>query len=294
MRVLLAIIWGFVCLAAAVAQGFPPVSQDDRKQDDLERRMSNMGLSGKIAGQEAAEARRETIMKRSYPPKMDERFQERITIEQSLNDFYEKNLRNSGWGIVKLISPVDCSLVKTESRLGNCLQENANILEFANAFSFRESKRNVFARSDLALAGDFLVTGRHSVQTIIVSLGDTPIESLTIDSPGITHLASFRPSTQEKDIDGEFQLYKNGLTVASFETGSEIKHSFGKVSKVIENTTYAVRSVAYRPVNAEPLGKDKDIITVFRIVKKYEDGAITILWRELARNDGLVMVNNDE
>jgi hypothetical protein len=162
-------------------------------------------------------------------------------------------------------------------------------LEYANGYSFRESKRAVFARSDVALGGDFFVAGRHSVQAIIVDLGDAAIGELKIDSPGVSYLNSIKPSSSEKKIDEEFSLYKNGLTIASFSNGAEKKFSFGKISKIEIDRTYAMRSIAYRPQGAEALPKDRDVIVVLRVVKRDKDGATTLVWRELSRGTGLEM-----
>jgi len=292
MRFVLVIGVCFLFVISAYARQVPQTTAD-RSQNDLERRMSNIGLSGAAASREAVQARRAKLFGRKYRAELTDRFKQRMAIDQSLSNKFEKDMAAGRTGLVKLISPLDCKKAETEGKLLKCLQENANILEFANGFSFRETKRSVFARSDVALGGEYFVTGRHSVQTIIVDLGDKPLDELTVDSQGISHLVSFKPSDQEKKVDEEFLLYKNGLTVASFATGKEQKFNFGKVSKIVPNTTYALRTVAYRPPGVEPLPKDKDVLVVFRVVKVDEKGDTTILWREESRTEGLVMINKE-
>jgi hypothetical protein len=62
-----------------------------------------------------------------------------------------------------------------------------------------------------------------------------------------------------------------------------------------ENTTYAVRAIAYRgrvlravkgvSYNELDFDKRRDIIVAFRIVQKEPDGSISILWNQLSDNE---------
>ena len=283
----------FVLLAGqlCLAQGTPQ-TQADRQQDQLERRMTNLGFSDKLAREQAAAARRAKLIATPVQPKMTEEFAEEMETDPDLRAQYAGFLAASNTGIVKLISSGECKALKSEKKLRSCLQRNANIRGFANSFSFREGKRNVFARSDIALKDSYLITGRHSVQTMVVRLGSIRLDSITLDSGGLSYLRGFKPSKSAAKMDAEFDKLANGVTVATFTPdGKEIKFNYGKISMAEVGMTYAMRSIAYRPVASDPLPKDKDVIVVFRVVAHEKNKNVTIVWKVLTQKVGMEMIS---
>jgi hypothetical protein len=70
---------------------------------------------------------------------------------------------------------------------------------------------------------------------------------------------------------------------------------YKKTAPVVENATYALRVIAYkgnilrtyRGFVFDMLAGDKriDLTLAFRVVRKDDDGGVTIIWRELARRE---------
>ena len=282
-----------LCLSVSsvYTQMTPRPTQQDRNQSDLERRMSNMSLQELARRRAASEERRRELLAFPTQPKMTDEF--RQSMEPDADDLRANGsvLNTPGTGIVKLLSSEDCKVLGDEGKLKKCLQRNANVRSFANAFSFRERKRAEVRKADLILKDGYFITGRHSVQTIMISLDDVTLEGVSLDSPGVGYLVSYKPEGNLKKMDADYELFKTGVTVASFATGKEVRYSYGKIAKVEEGKTYVVRSIAYRPEGNAPLDKDQDVIFAFRVVDRDKNKNATIVWKELKRGPGLEMKN---
>jgi hypothetical protein len=71
---------------------------------------------------------------------------------------------------------------------------------------------------------------------------------------------------------------------------------------VADNTTYALRSIAYQGTimrsiqtltyNELDVDKRRDVIVVFRVVKRDADGSVTILWKELSNKNAPKLKEN--
>jgi hypothetical protein len=271
-----------------------PPTRSDIIRDNLEDRMNTMRNNGSLSRQ-TPEQLREYARTKYYSPVKSEELLEALEIDPALTAGFQNFLQTPNTGVFKFLPLPDCSKLRNLKKLEECYQDNANIREFANAFSFREGEMTVFARADLATNKGYILTGRHSVQTILVNLGDVPLEDLTLNSAGISYLTNFKPAAYAKQMDEEFDMFNNGVTVGDYRDGKIAgSYTYGKVTRIEENRTYALRSIAYRPESATLLGKDRDIVVVFRILDADKDGAVTILWKELNRTDGMVMKYADE
>jgi hypothetical protein len=142
--------------------------------------------------------------------------------------------------------------------------------------------------------GQLVGTGFFS-QTIMVDLGDMPIESVGLASPGVRYLSSFQPARTVAGAAEQYGEIVKGITADGYK--------FTLSTPVKADNTYAMRIVAYRnttyrgfrlrpPADLSAdhfrfglLYRDnrKDLIVAFRIVRKADDGSVTIVWRELDR-----------
>lgn len=287
-----AILLGAIC--PAFGQGIPSrPSTGEIVQDNLERRINDMRNLDVLSRRTAAKER-QAVKERYYLPELTDDLVRRRTVPQSVLVNYSKVLKQSNSGAVRLLFPPDCSRVTRISRLTKCYQENANIRGFANAYSFRENKRAVFARSDIALSEKYLFAGRHSVQTLLVSLGNADLAAIGRDSPEVSFLFAFRPAEDPKGMDAQFAELVNGLTIAAFDGDTETgRRTYSKMALVERGCTYALRSIAYRPEGEDPLPKDADVVVVFKLVERSGSGA-TIVWKEIARGEGVQMKKDEE
>ena len=74
---------------------------------------------------------------------------------------------------------------------------------------------------------------------------------------------------------------------------------YAKELRAVEQMTYVIRSVAYRGNVYRLVGgfvydeldfdKRLDITVAFRIIRKHDDGSITIIWKEIARKPSPVL-----
>lgn len=284
-------------LVMSVRPQSPPrqPTQEDIMRDNLEQRMNNMRNLDALARKQAEADRASEPKARYYRPELTKELRERMQIAESHLSANIGFLDGQASGIVRLIEQADCSGIKKPSKAAECYQENANIREYANAFSFRERQRAVFGKSDLALAKGHLVGGRHSVQTIIVPLGNADFGGLAESSPEISYLFSFRPAGDAEGMDAQFEDLRMGMTVTNFANGGAAgKFTYSKSAKLRPGEVYALRAIAYRsPVNT-PSEKDSDVVVVLKVLETGKDGGATILWRELSRKPGMVMRDEEQ
>ena len=197
---------------------------------------------------------------------------------------YADFLKTPNTGLIKLMPDLGCS-------------ENPKILvatdicnEFTmpgggSAFSFRKGYHRIWRLADLLYKSDiFHAVGTRS-QGIMVALGDVPLDKVSLNTRGIEFLRNFVPATEFNEAKKQNNELIEGIAEGDFY--------YRKALRAVENTTYVLRSVAYRGsffrsyegVIYDELSFDdrSDVIVAFRIVRKNEsDGSVTLLWKELA------------
>lgn len=162
-----------------------------------------------------------------------------------------------------------------------------------NSFSFRTGNYRLRRLGDLSSRdGSFFVPGvfMHGILTV---LGDIDPNGIGLESPGVASLAALSPATSTGKAT-EF-----GATIArGFQKDG---HRFSATVKMKVNTTYALRSIAYRgkvmravvgaTYNEMERDKRRDVIVIFRVVDLDADGAATIIWRELRNTESPELKN---
>jgi len=284
------------CAAAAVllaplnGQGTPRPNPPNEVRENLEQRMNTMRNLDTLARREAEMANRENLRARIYRPVLSKSLQRRLEIPPELVSAHGELLASGEAGIVTLVAQAKCDKFKRISKLADCYQENANIREYANAFSFREMKRVIYGKSDIGVSGDFLVGGRHSVQTMIVALEQTTFADLSPDSEEISYLFNFRPFNTPEGMDQQYEDIRLGLSVANYSNGSiGSKLTYAKTAKIEKGKVYALRAIAYRSSQSSSTEKDHDVIVALKVLDIDDDGGATILWRVIERKPGQIM-----
>jgi hypothetical protein len=99
---------------------------------------------------------------------------------------------------------------------------------------------------------------------VIVALGDTPLETVTPDTEGVSGLTRIIPPADYLEASALSKRNRSGFEMDRFRYGSSLP--------VVANTTYVLRSTSNRRA---------DVLVAFRVVGVAGDGDVTILWRKL-------------
>jgi hypothetical protein len=227
-------------------------------------------------------------------PTIDKETAERIRLARRVDAAdrarHSEFLKADKTGLFKLFPDYDCvtkNVVRTD---GNC----TNFVMASSSFSFRTGAYVHPYYHDFGFNHGEIFSDAFFSQGIITSLGDVPIEAVTPDSNGLKFIVGFQPASDPGEARSAAARFKAGIDSGGFRYTSRITPS--------ENTTYALRSIAYNIANSLPpvtettsmgelrfhtlsLDKRADVIVVFRIVRKGGDGSLTIVWKELDRKE---------
>lgn len=187
-------------------------------------------------------------------------------------------------GIFRLLPDSGCEanalVIKADE---NCL----NRIPESSFYSFRENEHAQEILSDIRLKSDHLISDGIFSQGILVNLGDVRLDSVTTATKGLKFLNEYAPPTASREAQKQSLQIENGVVSDGFV--------YRKTARVAENSTYALRVVAYkgsilktfRGFHFDLLAGDKriDQTLAFRVVRKEADGGVTIVWRELARRE---------
>jgi hypothetical protein len=188
-------------------------------------------------------------------------------------------------GIFRLLPDSGCEantlVIKVDE---NCL----NRIPESSFYSFRENEHAQEILSDIRLQNGHLISDGVLSQAILVNLGDIRLETVTTATKGLKFLNEYAPQSASKEAQKQFLQMKNGVEA----DGYLIK----KIAPVVENSTYALARYCIqrqhfqnvsRGFHFDLLAGDKriDQTLAFRVVRKDDDGDVTIVWRELARRE---------
>jgi hypothetical protein len=195
-------------------------------------------------------------------------------------------LRQEDTGIFKFAADYGCAQnEKVIKATEKCLK--FTMPGAGNSYSFRTNNYRIRRLSDLSFTGKSFYTTGILAHGILVNIGDVPLESITLQTDGTRFIQEFQPTTDiEKAAEFEKQLVK-GIQKEGF--------LFSRIVSAAENTTYILRSIAYNgkivravrgiTYNELDFDKRKDITVAFRVIRRDEDGSLTIIWKELVKKD---------
>jgi hypothetical protein len=206
---------------------------------------------------------------------------------------YGEILKNGKSGLVRLVEDAGCGdTTKTVSAAGPCL--DYSMPGNGSSYSFRLPNYRLRRLADLHFANGNFITDGIMHHSFITGIGDVPLNSPELAKMVPGTVMSFRPVTDiSKALEVDEKL-RYGWR--------EGRLYFGKEVRAIERMTYILRSVAYngnylrsvKGVVYDELEFDKraDVTVAFRIIRKHDDGSITILWKELARRASPKLIEN--
>lgn len=217
-----------------------------------------------------------------FPPELPAPTEEqktRLNPDPADANRYAVFLSQKRTGLVKLFSDVGCednyAIVRADEKCIDWIPTSAN-------YSFRKSDYRIKLFADIKYKQDAFISEGLLSQGIIVALGDIPLEQISLNSKGMAYLVSYQPSIDPDETLKQYSSIAKGVNSDGY--------FYRNTVKATENNTYAVRINAYRTNNQhinEFVRDDKriDIIVAFRVVRKNSDGSITLLWRELQRQE---------
>ncbi len=215
--------------------------------------------------------------------------------ERELFVKYAAFLRAQKTGLTKLIDDKGCSAnIRVVVATEDCLKYT--MPGAGSSFSFRTENYCILRFADVTFAKDGFQAGGALIHGIFVELGDVPLANVDLRTKGLKYLVDFQPEPDyEEGIEMNRQLTQ-GIVSDDFLYRRSVPAN--------KNTTFALRSIAYdgkslraiRGViyNEFDFDKREDVIVVFRIVQKDEQGDVTILWKELQQKDSPKIRRKDE
>lgn len=209
-----------------------------------------------------------------------------VEVENDLLSKYAYYLKQENAGIIKLLNNAKCANnTNVVVASDNCL--NNTMPGAGTSFSFRINNYRIPDLADLSLNENTFRTNPDWQHGILVDIGNIQIENISLQSTELAFINSFQPAL-------EYQTAKE----IDYKLASGIRNNnfvYRRSALVRENTTYILRSIAYRGkllksikgfvYNELDYDKRKDIIVAFRVVRQYSDGSVTILWKQLASKD---------
>jgi hypothetical protein len=100
---------------------------------------------------------------------------------------------------------------------------------------------------------------------LLIALGDVPLESVNLETYGVTALTEIVPPDSYSEI-----LLARRRTNRSAPGLEGLR--YGQFLPVAVNMTYVMRSTS---------NERADLIIGFRVIRKDENGSVTLIWREL-------------
>ncbi|MGE3465415.1 MAG: hypothetical protein AB7J13_00660 [Pyrinomonadaceae bacterium] len=205
-----------------------------------------------------------------------------LVVAEPLIERYAGFLKEENTGIIKLSSSSQCiSTTDVVVASEDCIA--FTMPGAGTSYSFRTSSYRLPRLADVILFQNVFKTGGVLQQVIMAEIGDIAIEGVTLQTKGMKYLTELKP-VRNSD---EFMRFDAEIT-KGIEAGGLL---YRKGHPVKENSTYILRSIAYRGnytrtiegISYDELAFDKrrDVIVAFRVIDQDPAGHITILWRRL-------------
>ena len=190
-------------------------------------------------------------------------------------------------GLTKLMPDLGCDeLTLRHTRSSDC--DRYTMPGGGSGFSFRTGTHRQWLLADLIYDGRYFIAFGEFSQGFMTHLPHISIESVNLRADGIRFISDFIPAKQPDAVSAQNQKFVEGLRDGNF--------TYAKLLPVSEDGIYVLRSIAYRgrairrslggvEYNELDFDKRADIIAAFRVVRRSNDGSVTILWKELRRTE---------
>lgn len=178
-------------------------------------------------------------------------------------------LREDGTGITRLLPFCDVDPRVVDVR-GSCADGLPRIPGRGAFYSFKTEDHEAKLYSDLWLNNnEFRVGFAENAVGTMTTLGDVPLEEVTLQSSAVAPLLLLAPAKTIYEMVGIYEQSRSLLASGH--------HAYGTTSMAQPNTTYVLRSTMYNQKGRKPT----DAIVAFRVTRQDTDGSVTIVWKEL-------------
>lgn len=216
---------------------------------------------------------------------------------------YSRLLALKGTGMVRLLPGAACAskyIVRADLPCTNILPNVATHVFRKSGFT-----------ADIAFQNGELVADGFFAHSIMTSLGNIPLDDLTESTKGMQYISSYSPASDVENAKRQYSEIVKGITADGFIYKNRITP--------VPGSTYAIRIVAFRNGNNVrkrrawyraniPLARYQagyviskqienevriDLTVAFRVIKKDEEGGITLVWKELSRRESPKLIFAD-
>jgi hypothetical protein len=134
-------------------------------------------------------------------------------------------------------------------------------------YSFTRLTHEYGYGSDIELSQDQLSTGFAGADYgLLTSLGDVPLESVSLETPAVNVFAAYNPPSEEPKARIEQRRFQMGADLQGISVSRHLPLKL--------NSTYLLRSVNYR---------ESDVLVAFRVVRIDSDKSAIIIWKLLKK-----------
>ncbi len=206
--------------------------------------------------------------------------------DQDLSEKYADFLNDKKTGLVKLMTDRGCDGgTETVAAVPQC--EKFQMPGAGSSYSFRANRYSMKRLADVTfIDGNFDTAGlvKHG---ILVNIGDVELDKVNLKTKELETIVTFQPIKDYNQAEAF-----SGILTKGVKAGDLV---FANSLKVEENKTYGLRSIAYRtPIYRQiqdtvydefDFDERDDVIIIFRVVRYNPGESVTILWKELERDD---------
>ncbi len=270
------------------------VHDNQRKRDEFERIGGTRAPDADLRRAEAA-GRSTARLPRDKIGVMSEADRKRIKALRAPNpedlETYKEFLGQPRTGIFRLFPNANCVSKGVIRVDGDC----ANYVPGADSYKFRPDAR----LPDIMFSDGKLVSFGFFTQYVIGAIGDVDITKIAKGDPMLGYVEQFLPGTTIPTAREQYRAHRVGVDVDGRRYSYSVKPEL--------DASYALRIVAYRCGNnaqKRALGALRngvydisllfnrlrhdtriDMLIVFRVIRREDDGNISIIWKELDRKE---------
>lgn len=289
----IAFLWVFLIflpIANAAPQRIRPPTDDelDRQTQDAARRQSERASLDTLKRDKGHSGSPGIVDDKFYNRKLTDAQKKLLTPAADDEVTYREFLRQEHTGLIRLLPGG-----KYDPNSTVAADDPDRVLPIRGGgayYSFVEKSQSLGPWSELTFQEGQLIAGFWE-QSLgpMTRLGDVPIDSVTLTTPGVDYLTKIVPPTDLSELSGQRKVNFQGFKVGACLYNSRLLP--------IVNQTYVLRSVVYKQeghMRVLPGGgsifvhnpseyKGTDELIVFRILRAEADGSLTILWKRLQK-----------
>ncbi|CAN5322880.1 hypothetical protein BH20ACI1_BH20ACI1_24300 [soil metagenome] len=271
--------------AQAASQTDKERAERERKEAEFNRRIDSLRNVDKVRIRQDPNENSQIFQSKIKPlyrkPNADE--QKLLAPNQEDLQTFAEFLRKKNIGLIKLIADKGCS------KDLNIIVSTPHCLKYTmpgggSSYSFRVESHWLPHLGDLNFGGENFQSSLGLLTNgIMVNIGDVSLEQIDPQNKALKTLVEFQPAKEIEKVGGFASLLEKGIGGDGF--------MYGSVLPVKENSTYLLRSIAYKSEFFRTIDKieydefrfdkRKDIIVAFRVIRLVPNENVTIIWKEL-------------